>query len=136
MAEAPVETLQQDSALLRAHRDNEAFEHFSYVNEGIAQNIRATEMMSVGMGGSFMEFSSSDSDPRFANTVVVPQKKAGKYSSDKLDLTYGEDKEQSQAQDYQRGEYDQGGADTYKNQPKQRIGSQNTSATSRDPYDY
>lgn len=36
LAEPPVETLQQDSALLRAHRDNEAFEHFSYVNEGIA----------------------------------------------------------------------------------------------------
>jgi hypothetical protein len=55
--------------LLRAHRDNEAFEHFSYVNEGIASNIRATEMMSAGRSNSFMEFNSED-DPRFANTVV------------------------------------------------------------------
>jgi hypothetical protein len=69
LAEPPVETLQQDSALLRAHRDNEAFEHFSYVNEGIASNIRATEMMSAGRSNSFMEFNSED-DPRFANTVV------------------------------------------------------------------
>jgi hypothetical protein len=46
LSEPAVETLQQDSALLRAHRDNEAFEHFSYVNEGLASNIRATEMMS------------------------------------------------------------------------------------------
>jgi hypothetical protein len=30
--EAPVETLQQDRALLRAHRDNEAFDNFEFVN--------------------------------------------------------------------------------------------------------
>ena len=45
------------------------YSHFSYVNEGIASNIRATEMMSAGRSNSFMEFNSED-DPRFANTVV------------------------------------------------------------------
>ena len=42
--EPPVETLQQDSALLRAHRDNEAFDNFSFVNQGIIDEfeVRAT----------------------------------------------------------------------------------------------
>ena len=54
--EAPVETLQEDSALLRAHRDNEAFDNFSFVNQGIIDeiNVRATAMEIVG--NSFMDF--------------------------------------------------------------------------------
>ena len=44
-SEPAAETLQEDSALLRAHRDNESFDNFYFVNDKIADNIRATAMM-------------------------------------------------------------------------------------------
>lgn len=78
-SEPAAETLQEDSALLRAHRDNEAFDNFDFVHDKIADNIRATAMLDgtgvMGAGqsssGSFMEFDGSG--PRFGITEIDPK---------------------------------------------------------------
>ena len=58
---------------MKAHRDNEAFDNFSFCHDKIADDIRATAMMNMGasigeMGSSFMEF--EDSGPRHGITEI------------------------------------------------------------------
>lgn len=59
------------------HKNNEAFDNFEFVNENIANDIRATQMLTAadtsGLTGSFMEL--DDSGPRFGITEVNPRAK-------------------------------------------------------------
>lgn len=74
LQEEAVETLQVESALLRVHKNNDAFNNFEFVNENIASDIRATQMLSAedaNLGGSFMEF--DDTGPRFGITEINPK---------------------------------------------------------------
>jgi hypothetical protein len=69
----PTETLQEKTLLLEAHGKNEAFDNFSFCEDKLADNIRATAMLTSGasigeMGNSFMEF--EDSGPRFGITEI------------------------------------------------------------------
>lgn len=81
LQEEAVETLQVESALLRVHKNNEAFDNFEFVNENIANDIRNTQMLTAadtsGLTGSFMEL--DDSGPRFGITEVnaKPKQKFG-----------------------------------------------------------
>lgn len=133
-SEPAAETLQEDSALLRAHRDNEAFDNFDFVNDKIADNIRATAMMGGmgnslggGMGDSFMEF--SDSGPRFGITEIDPKTAQQmayqtKNNSAKIDLQFKDG-----ATDYYAG-------DLPKNGGEPRKESTQTTAESEDKYDF
>ena len=137
--EAPVETLQEDSALLRAHRDNEAFDNFSFVNQGIIDeiNVRATAMEIVG--NSFMDFqNSNDGDARLYKTVVDTKKQQAGYNGkkdntpgtfEKADLYYT-DESVGQSSDRLSPEHDQGGGQTsVTKKPVIKRASQQTSQT-------
>jgi hypothetical protein len=89
--EAPTETLQEESMLLKQFKDHEGFDNFSFVEGKMADNIRATQMLNEqdrlggGMGNSFMEFDTDEVDkgPRFGITEIEPKKNTQKFGAKK-----------------------------------------------------
>lgn len=132
-SEPAAETIQEDSALLRAHRDNEAFDNFDFVHDTISKNIRETSIMGpVGsMGSSFMEFSSDDG-PRFGITEIEgPKKMAGAAAKKQNAANF----EQMDLYDMDFSSKGDKRDDDWMKSGKARKDTTQTTAATRDPYD-
>ena len=85
----PVETPAQDSALLRAHRNDQAFDNFSYVNEGLM-----SEFASQADSRSILDIRGSFDHARAENvcrTEVGPSAQDKSIKFEKTDLYFDEE---------------------------------------------